>query len=105
MWMPFSASSGRSRSSKARVWRSHRSTIRSRSSSITCDGVRPSGPGSLRPASTWSCTPATRIMKNSSRFEQKIAENFSRSSSGSSDCSESSRTRSLNDSHESSRLS
>ena len=30
--------------------------MRSRSSSMTCDGVRPSGPGSCRPASTWSCS-------------------------------------------------
>ena len=58
------------------------STMRSRSSSMTCDGVRPSGPGSLSPASTWSCRPATRIMKNSSRFDVKIAANFRRSSSG-----------------------
>ena len=55
---------------------------RSRIASIVSDGVRPSGPGSVRPASIWSCTPATRIWKNSSRFELQIAASLTRSSSG-----------------------
>ena len=46
-------------------------------------------------ASTWSCRPATRTMKNSSRFDEKIAQNFSRSSSGTLSSSASCSTRSL----------
>ena len=47
-------------------------------------GVRPSCSGVSMPASTWSCRPATRTMKNSSRLLAAIARNFSRSSSGTS---------------------
>ena len=32
-------------------------------------GDSPSGPRASIPASTWSCSPATRTMKNSSRFD------------------------------------
>ena len=53
------------------------------------------GSGSSMPASTWSCRPATRTMKNSSRLAAKIAQNFTRSSSGTSGSSASSSTRSL----------
>ena len=55
---------------------------RARILSIVSDGVRPSGPGSVSPASIWSCTPATRIWKNSSLFELQIAASLTRSSSG-----------------------
>src|SRR5512145_1257353 len=47
---------------------------------------------------------ATRTMKNSSRFELKIARNFTRSSSGTLGSWASSSTRRLNSSHDSSRL-
>ena len=43
-------------------------------------------------------------MKNSSRFDVKIAANFTRSSSGTAGSSASSRTRSLKSTQESSRL-
>jgi len=43
-------------------------------------------------------------MKNSSRFEEKIEQNFTRSSSGTDGSSASSSTRALKSSHESSRL-
>ena len=44
-------------------------------------------------------------MKNSSRFEEKIAQNLTRSSSGSDSSSMSASTRALKSSHESSRFS
>src|SRR5215510_1420002 len=47
---------------------------------------------------------ATRTMKDSSRFELKMARNFTRSSSGTLGSWASSSTRRLNSSHDSSRL-
>ena len=65
--MPCSASAGRTSSLRAaRLALGRARRCAPRSSSMTCDGVRPSGPGSPRPASTWSCRPATRMVKNSS---------------------------------------
>ena len=61
-------------------------------------------PGRVSPASIWSSTPATRTMKNSSRFEVQIAVNFTRSISGTPSPSASWSTRSLKSSHESSRF-
>ena len=61
-----------------------------------------SAPG--RPRRTWSSSPATRTMKNSSRLDEKIAQNLTRSSRGSSGSAASSRTRAFRSSHESSRL-
>ena len=55
-------------------------------------------------ASSCSCRPETRIMKNSSRFDEKIARNFRRSSSGQRGLSASASTRSLNASQDISRL-
>ena len=75
-----------------------------RISSSVARGVRPSCSGVSMPASIWSCRPATRTMKNSSRFEEVIAQNFTRSSSGLLSSSASSSTRELNSSHDSSRL-
>ncbi len=49
-------------------------------------------------------SPATRTMKNSSRFELKMARNFTRSSSGTLGSCASSSTRRLNSSQDSSRL-
>ena len=81
--MPCSASAGRSSRSTQRVWRSlELDDALADARRAPAAGVRPSAPRSLRPASTWSCSPATRIMKNSSRFDVKIAANFTRSSSG-----------------------
>ncbi len=56
------------------------------------------------PAYTCCCNPATRISKNSSRLELKIARNLSRSSHGLVASAASSSTRALNSSQESSRL-
>jgi hypothetical protein len=66
--------------------------------------VRPSAPGSSSSPAICCFKPATRIMKNSSRFELTIERNFSRSSSGTLLSAASSSTRWLNSSHESSRL-
>ena len=64
------------------------------SSSSVCDGVRPSIPGRSTPASIWSCSPATRTMKNSSRLRAcRSRRTSSRSSSGSEASSASSSTR------------
>ena len=76
--MPCSASAGRRSSLQAAAWRSQCSRHDPRGSRrVVCFGVRPSCRGVSMPASTWSCRPATRTMKNSSRLDAKIAENFS----------------------------
>ena len=62
-------------------------------------------PGLVDPGVDLVEHPATRIMKNSSRFEVKIAANFTRSRSGTAASSASSSTRSLKSTQESSRLS
>ena len=64
---------GAARRSKQRLWRSlllaRRARGSRRSSRAAC---RPSGSRASRcPASIWSCRPATRTMKNSSRFERE----------------------------------
>ena len=66
--------------------------------------VRPSGPAVGRPAWRRRLSAATRTMKNSSRFELKMARNFTRSSSGTLGSCASSSTRRLNSSHDSSRF-
>ena len=72
---------------------------------VSCSrGLSPSALVSTTAASSCSCRPDTRIMKNSSRFEPKMARNFTRSSSGHRGFKASSSTRSLNASHDSSRL-
>ena len=58
-----------------------RSTI-SRISRSCSWAERPSALRSATDASSCSCRPETRIMKNSSRFEWKIARNLTRSKSG-----------------------
>ena len=67
-------------------------------------GVRPSGGTCDTPAMTNRRKPATRIIKNSSRFFAKIAKNLTRSSNGWEGWRASSRTRQLNWSQLSSRL-
>ena len=62
--------------------RSSRST-RSRIAASASRGVSPSCERTGSPDAAWSIRPATRTMKNSSRFEEKIAQNLTRSSSGS----------------------
>ena len=60
----------------------------------------------ISPTSPVSCcfNPASRTMKNSSRFDEKMAMNLSRSSSGTVSLSASESTRALNSSQDSSRL-
>ncbi len=102
--MPASASSGCRSSRRVRIASpASRSTIsRIRRS---CSGAEsPSALRSVTDASSCSCSPETRIMKNSSRLEWKIARNFNRSSSGQDGSSASSSTRRLNASQEISRL-
>ena len=82
------------------VSRSARSRI---SRSASC-GVIPSGERTAIPAAAWSVSPATRTMKNSSRFEEKIEQKFTRVRSGRAASEATSRTRALKSSHESSRL-
>ena len=67
-------------------------------------GVSPSGPACDRRRGCAASARATRTMKNSSRFELKMARNFTRSSSGTLGSCASSSTRRLNSSHDSSRL-
>src|SRR6266404_3484961 len=67
-------------------------------------GLKPSAATSLVSLSTCCLMPATRISKNSSRFELKMERNLTRSSSGWVGSCASSRTRRLNSSQLSSRL-
>ena len=68
------------------------------------DGSIPSAGVLVTPWSIWTFSPATRTMKNSSRFEATIPRNFSRSAIGSDGSAASSSTRWLNSSQDSSRL-
>src|ERR1700704_3550124 len=67
-------------------------------------GASPSSPGVRSPAAKRRLSAATRTMKNSSRFELKMARNFTRSSRGTLGSCASSSTRRLKSSHDSSRL-
>src|ERR1700694_588769 len=67
-------------------------------------GLKPSAPTSLVSLSICCLMPATRISKNSSRFELKSVRNLTRSMSGCVGSCASSRTRRLNSSQLSSRL-
>src|SRR5438094_10447104 len=67
-------------------------------------GLNPSGPKSLVSLSICCLIPATRISKNSSRFELKIVRNLTRSMRGWIGSCASSSTRRLNSSQLSSRL-
>ena len=68
------------------------------------EGVRPSGLRSVMPSRTWALMPATRTMKNSSRLLAEIDRNRTRSSAGWPGLTDSSNTRRLKCSQESSRL-
>ena len=78
--------------------------VRSRISASAAWGVSPSGERTATPAATWSINPATRTMKNSSMFEEKIAQKLIRSSSGTESSRTSSSTRPLKSSCDSSRF-
>ena len=103
--MPAAASSGSSTSFR----RSNCCVTSSRASRVTIAsvsfGVMPVGPGSVMPSLICSLMPATRISKNSSRFEETIVRNRSRSSSGTDSSAACASTRRLNARMPSSRLS
>ena len=72
---------------------------------VSCSsGGIPSAPASAFRLATSCLSPATRTMKNSSRFEATMDWNLSRSPRGSAGSTASSSTRSLNSSQESSRF-
>jgi hypothetical protein len=66
--MPCSASAGRSTRSTQAVWRPVCTRTSLPIAAIVSAGLRPSSRGRSMPASTYSCSPATRTMKNSSRL-------------------------------------
>ena len=79
---PCSARAGTSSSRRISDWVAYRSTTRSRISSSAARGVRPSADRVGTPAPAWRSRPATRTMKNSSRLDDTIEQNRTRSSSG-----------------------
>ena len=99
--MPCAASAGASSLRHSSPWIAISSSVRRRSSASACWGVRPSGERTCTRAMTWSSSPATRTMKNSSRLEEKIAQNLTRSSSGSLGSAARSSTRAFRSSQES----
>ena len=104
--MPSAASSGWISLEEAVVLRIHQ-LVRTRAATalVVSAGREPVGPRRVI-AARWMrrFSAATRTMKNSSRFELKMARNFTRSSRGTLGSCASSSTRRLNSSHDSSRL-
>ena len=102
--MPLAASCG----SSASFSRSNCCVTSARASRVTIAsvsfGVSPSGPGSVIPSLICSLMPATRISKNSSRFEETMVRKRSRSSSGTESSAACASTRRLNARMPSSRL-
>ena len=98
----FSAGSSSSFTSRYRL--ATKMWARCRIDASCWDGVRPARSGVVVSSSTSRRTAATRTMKNSSRFDDAMAANLIRSSSGVEGSAASSSTRSLKASHESSRL-
>ena len=94
----------RAPSSRGATGRAVSSSTRSRIAASASRGVSPSCERTGRPDAAWSISPATRTMKNSSRFDEKIEQNLTRSSSGIDSSAASSSTRALKSSHESSRF-
>ena len=92
------------RAARGTARRPVRATVCRDCSSCSRGGIWSAPEPSGMPACTFCCRPPTRTMKNSSRFELKMARNFSRSSSGTVGSWASSRTRRLNSSQLSSRL-
>ena len=101
--MPAWASAARS-SRHCVCWSCTSSTTASAMRTSCSAGVSPSGLLVPMPARTCARRPATRTMKNSSRLFAEIDRNFNRSSSGWPRLADSSRTRRLKLSHDSSRL-
>ena len=81
-----------------------RSAGRSAATGRAARGRRRAGPAAASSPNACSRRPATRTMKNSSRFDAKIARNLTRSSSGFVSFCASSSTRALNSSQLNSRL-
>ena len=92
--IPSVASAGTSRLRQRRDWFITSSSTRGRIAASASRGVIPSAERTERPDSAWSSSPATLTMKNSSSIEEKIAQNFTRSRSGTDSSSASSSTRS-----------
>ncbi len=99
------SSAGRSSRFHSLDWRLPSSVTRARIPASAWPGSMPSAESTPSPAASWSSRPATLTMKNSSRFDEWMATNLTRSSSGCEASSASSSTRALNSSHESSRFS
>ena len=104
MWMPSAARSGEIRFFHSCDCAVVSSSTRSRIAASPSWGDSPSSERTESPDAAWSIRPATRTMKNSSRLDEKIEQNFTRSSSGVDSSAASSSTRALKSSHESSRL-
>ena len=104
MTMPAAPRAGMSESRKIVSCRSTSRLVVALISASCCDAVRPSGVGSSMRAATWSFNAATRTWKNSSRLDEAMAQNLTRSRSGTPTSVASSRTRSSNASQLSSRL-
>ena len=67
--MPSSARAGRISSTSTRCRRVAWASTTVRISASWARGLSPSGGALVTPPATWSFKPATRTMKNSSRFE------------------------------------
>src|SRR5690348_7078766 len=102
--MPSFASDGKISSLSSRYWRSTMPCARAETWRKTSSGMRPSGPAAAAPSLICSFTLDTRISKNSSRFDETMQRNLSRSSSGTDLSSACARTRRLNSRAWSSRL-
>ena len=103
--IPAAASAGRRSRFQSFDWRTVNSATRSWMRASACCGVKPSAERTPNPAVACPMRPATRTMKNSSRFEEKIDANRTRSSSGCAGSAARSSTRAFNSIHESSRFS
>ena len=101
--MSSAARAGTISSRNSRAWRSISADVVLQICSSTSRGSSPDAAGTATPAAIRRLRPATRTMKNSSRFEAKIARNRTRSSSGSDGSSASSSTRVLKCSQDTSR--
>ena len=81
--IPSSASAGPRVFFQSFDWRAVSSSTRSRISVSASRGVSPSAERTASPDAAWPIRPATRTMKNSSRFDETKRHIFTRSRSGS----------------------
>src|SRR5574338_1293676 len=82
MTTPFDSSSGRTSSRRQRECSSTSGSTSLRITASCSTGVSSPGIGPISSMLSISLIPETRTMKNSSRFEENTARNFSRSSTG-----------------------